>query len=80
MLIEALGGTDCIGPRTRPAIGAAESFLADHNWHPWTAVVEAMLNASDLKPISASNRLHDLVRVGTLQRQGAHPNRELRLP
>lgn len=67
------------GPRTRPALDAAEALLADNQWHPWTEVVGAMLTASDVKAITASNRLHNLVTLGVLERQGRHPKRELRM-
>ena len=66
-------------PRTLPAIAAAARILADGEWHRWTEVVGAMTDASDVVPVTASNRLHDLVAAGVLEREGRHPNRFLRL-
>ncbi|MFD7016062.1 hypothetical protein [Streptomyces sp. NPDC059928] len=63
------------GSRLTPAWNTALTTLADGAWHPWTDLVTAMTNASDIKPVSASNLLHDAVRHGTLQRQGEHRDR-----
>lgn len=69
-----------VGVETRQAIEAAEAILGDGAWHPWTEVVDAMTAASNLQPKSASNRIHELVKAGNLERRGQHPNREVRLP
>jgi hypothetical protein len=68
-----------LGPETRKAWNVLVDSLADGQWHSWSDLVEAMVQASTLTAKSASNRVHEAVGVGILQRTGHHPHRAVRL-
>jgi hypothetical protein len=68
-----------LGPESRRAWDRLVSFLADGDWHRWEDAVWEMTSVSTLTAKSCSNRVHEAVGVGILQRTGHHPNRAVRL-
>lgn len=63
------------GERLAPAWKAALTLLADGRWRPWREVADAMIEASDVLPVTCTNLLHQGVRHGVLQRRGQYDQR-----
>lgn len=67
------------GKRKAAAWTAAADTLSDGAWHSWSAVVDTMLDASDVEATTCSNLIRDAAANGWIERRGEHPDREVRV-
>lgn len=63
------------GPRLAPAWSAATKLLADDRWHPWSEVMEVMLEASDLQSRTCANLIYAGMKNGFIVKTGNYSQR-----